>query len=135
MVNPFDFVRSINESKVDLIHDGSHYEEDYVSFIVNRNFSLFIDTLFDANEMNQKPHLPGKLQYDYLRHSIKKRKRFSPWLKNKKNEDAFALSQLFSIPFKRMVEILGILNNEQVMKLKSLLETMGERDGGGRQRE
>ena len=130
MISPFDFCKSINETKADILADSSHVEEDYVPFIVNRNFSLFIDTLFDANEMNQKPHLPGKLQYDYFRHSIKKRKRFSPWPKNKKNEDAFALSQLFSIPFKRMVEILGILNNQQVMELKNLLEKMGDVDGG-----
>jgi Bacteriophage clamp loader A subunit len=134
MISPFDFTKSINETKVDILADSSHVETDYVPFIVNRNFSLFIDTLFDANEMNQRPYLSSRMQYDYLRLAIRPRKRFSPWPKNKKNEDAFALSQLFSVSFKEMVEILGVINNEQVMELKSLLENMRECADGDKQR-
>lgn len=134
MVSTFDFVKSINNSKQDILADFSHVEEDYVPFIVNRNFSLFIETLFDANEMNQRPHLAGKMQYDYFRYAIKRRKRFAPWPKNKKNEDAYALSQLLSVSFNKMVEALNILNNKQVMELKSLLKNDGD-DCVDRQRE
>ena len=41
--------------------------------------SVLSDTILYVNEMNKCPHLPKKLQYDFLLNSVKPRKRFSPW--------------------------------------------------------
>lgn len=40
-----------------------------------------MDTVLYANAMNERAHLPEKMQYDFYRNAIRPRKRFSKWLK------------------------------------------------------
>ena len=80
-MNPFDYVKSINDKTENLIDRDADCEKSYVPFIVNRSFSQFSDTVLLANTMNGMHHLDKKLQYDYLWNTIKKRKRFSKWCK------------------------------------------------------
>jgi NACalpha-BTF3-like transcription factor len=58
----------------------------YVSFMINRGLSFFQDTILYANEMNKHAHLPSKMQYDFYRHALRPRKRFSKWAK--KSDDS-----------------------------------------------
>ena len=76
-----EYLNAINHSKDDLLVD-EHAEKKYVPFVVNRCLSYFPDTIMQANEMNMLPNAEKKMQFDYLRHSVRKRKRFSKWLKN-----------------------------------------------------
>ena len=80
-MNPFDFVKSINDKTGNIIDRDPDAEKAYVPFIVNRALSQFADTTIAANTMNSMHHLDKRLQYDYLYHSLKKRKRFSKWVK------------------------------------------------------
>ena len=64
MVNPFDYVNSINTTKKYLINDDID-EKDYQPYMVNRSLSYFADTILMANEMNMNAHLDKKLQYDF----------------------------------------------------------------------
>ena len=79
-MNPFEYVNSINLSKKDIMHDDVA-EKAYAPFMVNRALSYFMDTVLFANEMNVNHHLDSKLQYHFLINIIKKKKRFSKWLK------------------------------------------------------
>ena len=79
-MSPFDYLNSINLTKKNLITDKES-EKEYVPFIVNRGLGYFQDTVLLANEMNYNCHLDNKMQYDFLRSTINKRKRFSKWLK------------------------------------------------------
>jgi hypothetical protein len=72
--NPFHFINAINDHKEPESLDG------YVPFLVQRGFSYFIDTVLYANEINGFQPTPEQ-HFDYLFHSIKKRKRFSKWAK------------------------------------------------------
>ena len=77
-----DFLTAINYTKESLFDtEDEMVQKDYVPFIINRCLSYFPDTIFHANEMNKLNHTEKRLQFDYLRNAIRKRKRYSKWLK------------------------------------------------------
>ena len=55
-------------------------------FIINKCVELFQDTIFLVNEMNMNHHMDKKLQFDFLINSLRKRKRYTPWLKNEEDK-------------------------------------------------
>ena len=66
-----DWLKSINETKTNLIDNDSTLEPKYLPYIVNRCMSGQIDTLMFANEMNISNHLDNKLQYDFLLYTLR----------------------------------------------------------------
>ena len=65
-----DYLYSINQSKKNILDDDTDAERGYPPYIVNRCLSSFTDTILYVNEMNKNPHLPKKLQYDFLLNKI-----------------------------------------------------------------
>ena len=51
-MNPFEYVKSITHSKVDIM-TGEEEEKGYNSFLINRGLSYYQDTVLFANEMNE----------------------------------------------------------------------------------
>lgn len=80
-MNPFDFVKSVNESKVDLMAADPDCEKEYVPFIVNRALSHSADALFYANAMNLLMALPKRMQYAYYLRGLRQKKRWGKWHK------------------------------------------------------
>ena len=120
-LSPFDFIKTINGSKEDLIRDNPHVEQDYIPFVVNKAFSLHTDTIMFANFMNMNPHLARKQQYDFYRLAVKKRKRFEVWPKNQKNEDAYLLATHFNISLNKAKEIIRTLPQDKINELKKII--------------
>ena len=56
MTTPFDYVKAISTTKENMIVDDLT-EREYNPFIVNRALSMGIDTVLQANEMNQRHQL------------------------------------------------------------------------------
>ncbi len=130
-MNLTDWLKAINQNKQSLLDDpeDGQAEASYLPFIVNRCLSNFPDTIFQANEMNGKHGLPNKMQFDYLLHSVKQRKRFAPWLKPDIPEDLDAVKQYFGYSNRRALEALTLLTPEQLERIKHLLDTGGIRKG------
>jgi hypothetical protein len=124
-MTPFDFANSINDTKKDLIAEDPTVEKEYAPFMVNKALSYFHDTLFFANEMNRNYHLSKKMQYDFLLHSIPKRKRFSKWHKAEKVVDLDLVCREYSYSKKRALEVIDILSSEQLKALKEKYKTGG----------
>ncbi len=118
-MNLSDWLNSINFTKQNLIEDP-FMEKEYVPFVINRSLSYFPDTLFHANEMNCKHFLPKKLQYDYLRLVVRKRRRFSKWDKKNTNNDLDLVKQHYGFSTKKALEVLPILTKEQIQYIKTL---------------
>lgn len=116
MNSPFDYLKSINETKEDLIVDAQT-EKDYNAWIVNVGLSMFIDTALYANEMNMLAGLDSKLQYDYFLHSIKKRKRYSKWHKNKKDQDIEVIRKMYGYNIQKAKAALTLLSEEQIKQI------------------
>jgi Bacteriophage clamp loader A subunit len=102
-------------------------EKDYVPFVVNKTLSYHDDCLFYAAEMNQYPGLPHRLQYDFLFHSIKSRRRpFARWVKpEEKNDDIKAVQAYYNYSETKARESLNILTEDQLVMIRKAY-TVGE---------
>ena len=120
-MNIWDIINSINLTKKDLYESGDMTDKEYLPFIVNKSLSYFNDTLFHANEMNVRFHLPKKMQYDYLRLQIRPRKRFSKWLKKTEDKDIEYIMAYYNISNKRATEYKNLLNKTQIQKIRDIM--------------
>ena len=116
-----DWLNSINFTKEDLSEDISSYPP----FIVNRCLSGHIDCVLFVNEMNMNAHLPKDMQYSFYLNSLRKRKRFSPWLRKDKVKDLECVKQYYGYSNEKASQALKILNKEQLNFIKQRLETGG----------
>lgn len=116
-----DWLNSINFTKEDLSEDiGS-----YPPFIINRCLSGHIDCVLFANEMNMYSFLDKDMQYSFYLNSLRKRKRFSPWLRKDKVKDLECVKQYYGYSNEKASQALKILNKEQLDFIKQRLETGG----------
>ena len=74
---PFDFLNSINMTKVNLVRDEGRGASEYAPYLMNKGLSQFPDTIMFANEMNLRCHMDKQMQYEFLLHSVRPRKRMS----------------------------------------------------------
>ena len=76
-----DWLNSVNINKDNLIEDDPEAISSYPPYIVNRCLSGHLDTVLFANEMNKYSNIDKDMQYSFFLYTLRKRKRFSPWLK------------------------------------------------------
>ena len=125
-MNPFDFVKSINDKTGNIIDRDPDAEKAYVPFIVNRALSQFADTTIAANTMNGMHYLDKRLQYDYLYHSLKKRKRFSKWVKPEWDESSEQMvSNYYNVSRSRAREYLSMMTESDKEELARRTNTGG----------
>ena len=122
-----DWLNSINTNKNNLIEEDSDIEKQYPSYIVNRCMSGHIDAILLANEMNKRPNLPKKLQYDFFLNSIRKRKRYSPWLRKEEIENLDFVKRYYGYSNEKAKQVLNILTREQLSFIRDRLETGGRK--------
>lgn len=127
-MSPFDFITSINEKKSYLFEDAvadnsgeaadlDSMDRKYPPFMVNRGLSYFIDTIMLANEMNTRFDMSKKMQYDFLYHSVRKKKRFSKWFKKAKdNEDIELIKEAYGFNRQRAEEVYDLIDIEELRK-------------------
>lgn len=113
-MSPFDFVKSIQTTKIDLFKDSLEAEKVYNAYLVNKALSFHIDSIFHANVMNVNSGLDVQLQYDYYINSIRKMKRKHAWFKKTKNETLELICRYFQVNHKKAQEIEKILTDKQV---------------------
>lgn len=110
-----DYLNAINVSKEPLMDESEGYaKQSYPPFVVTRCLSYFPDTLFVVNEMNTRPHTDSKMHFDFLRHAVRPRKRFSKWLKREEDERIAALVEYYGISSRKAREALRILTEEEI---------------------
>ena len=117
MTNPFQYLNAINDTKQNIMVDDIT-EKAYNSFIVNRGLSYFKDTVIFANEMNRNHHLDSRLQFDFLINIIRKRKRFSKWIKPDTASDVEVVKEYYGYSNEKARQVLTLLTTEQINELK-----------------
>ena len=75
------------------------------------------DTVIPGNEMNARPHIDNKMQYDFLCGVVRKSKRYSKWIKSEE-ENLEAVQEYFGYSFNKAKEALRILTSEDIEKIK-----------------
>jgi hypothetical protein len=125
-MNPFDFVNSITHTKKDLMSTGLPLEEKaYTPFMVNRALGYFPDTVLFANIMNQYSGLDNKLQYDFLRHIVRKKKRFSKWNKPKSGEKHEIIKEYTGYSDVRVSEVIELFTDQDIKEMKEIMSQGG----------
>ena len=122
-----EYLNAINHSKKKLMDtEDEMWEKKYPAFIVNKCLSAFQDTLMLVNEMNMRPHLHNKLQFDFLINSIRPRKRFAQWLKASKIKDIEYVKEYYGYSHAKARSALEILTNSQLDYIKERLNRGGK---------
>ena len=120
------YLKSINETKEHLLDsDDPMWEKKYSPFIINKCLAPFNDTIMLVNEMNQRHHLPSKLQYEFLLNTIRSKKRYAPWVKGDKLKDLEYVKEYFGYSNEKAKAALRILDNEQIKTIKDSLNKGG----------
>ena len=122
-----DWLNSVNFNKDDLTYDDPDCIKDYPAYIVNRCLSGHFDTVLYANEMNLHPNLDKDMQYQFFLNSLRKRKRFSPWLRKDKVDNLNIIKKYYGYSNEKALQALRLLTNEQLDYIKKRLETGGMR--------
>ena len=81
-----DWLNSINFTKKNLIQEDPSVAKEYPPYIINRCLSGHIDCVMYANEMNKYHFLDKDMQYEFYINILRKRKRFSPWIRKDKSQ-------------------------------------------------
>lgn len=122
-----DWMNSLNFNKENLIKENPDIVKQYPPFIVNKCLSGHLDAIMFANEMNKNHHLDKDMQYSFLLNSLRKKKRFSPWIRKEKIDDLDAIKQYYGYSNEKSKEALRILSKEQINFIKSKIEKGGKR--------
>lgn len=120
-----DWLNSINQTKKNIMDEDTESIRQYSSYIINHCLSGEIDSLMYANEMNMNSSLDKKLQYDFYINILRKRKRFSPWLRKEAVKDLECVKSYYNYSNEKALQALKILTKEQIDFIKSKLETGG----------
>ena len=116
-MNPFDYLNAINTTKKDIMVDDLA-EKGYNSFMVNRGLSYFNDTVLMANEMNIHHHLDNRLKFDFLINIVRKKKRFSKWIKPETVSDVEVVKEYYGYSNEKAKQALSLLTSDQINELK-----------------
>ena len=109
-----DWLNSINQTKKNLIDEDPLLEKEYPPYIINRCFSGHLDAIMFANEMNKYHHLDSRLQFSFLINIIRKRKRFSKWIKPEIEDDVEVVKKYYGYSNEKSRQILPLLTPQQI---------------------
>ena len=128
----------VKEKKVspfDLAHDlttRERYDSDvsemksYTKFLLNRTLSYHPDLIAYANEMNIHIDVSDKLHYDYMHHSIDKKRRSKKyWAKSKKYEHLELVKEYFNYSNQKALSALSVLSDNDIETITNLMNKGG----------
>ena len=122
-----DWLNSINFNKENLIKENPDIVKEYPPYIVNRCLSGHMDCVLFANEMNKYHFLDKDMQYNFYINILRKRKRFSPWVRKEKVSDLEFVKSYYGYSNEKASQALKILSKEQLDYIKQKLGTGGKR--------
>ncbi len=125
-MNPFEYVTAINYTKTNMIVD-EETEKGYLPYMSNRSLSYFQDTVAVANAMNQYHILDKKLQFDFLINIVRKRKRFSKWIKPEVVTDLEVVKEYYGYSNEKAKQALSVLSTEDLTELSKRMYKGGRK--------
>jgi len=120
-----DWLNSINFTKENLTKEDPDALKKYAPYIINKCMAGHLDTVMLANEMNINPGLDKYLQYEFYLNIVRKKKRFSPWLKKEKIKDLDLVKRYYNYSNSKAEQALKILTREQLEFIRLKFDTGG----------
>jgi hypothetical protein len=125
MIELKDWLNSINFSKKNLMDEDPSLKKEYAPYIINRCLSGHMDCVLFVNELNKYSNLDKDMQYSFLLNTLRKKKRFSPWLRKDSVKDLECVKQYYGYSNEKASQALKILRNDQINWIKQRLDTGG----------
>ena len=122
-----DWLNSINFNKENLIKGNPDIVKQYPPFIINRCLSGHLDCILFVNEMNKSHFLDKDMQYYFYLNSLRKKRRFSPWLRKDKISDLDYMKRYYGYSNEKASQALKLLSPEQIEFIKQRLDTGGKK--------
>ena len=122
-----DWLNSINFNKEDLTEDDENIIKSYPPFIINKCLSGHLDSVLFANEMNKYHFLDKDMQYKFYLNILRKRKRFSPWIRKDKDSDLDIVKSYYGYSNEKARQVMRILSTEQINYMKQRLDIGGKK--------
>jgi hypothetical protein len=119
-MNPFDYVKAINEKK------PVEHLEGYNPFLTNMSLSYTLDTVMLANEMNRFPNLHPHLQFKFLYGAVRRGRRYGKWYKAVEAPHLDAVMEYYGYSRQKALEALQVLTQDNIRDI------LREMDRGGR---
>ena len=121
-----DWLNSINFTKENLIEDPDAISS-YPPYIINRCLSGHLDTVLFANEMNKYSNLDKDMQYSFFLYTLRKRKRFSPWLKKEQVDDLDLVKKHYGYSNEKAKVAVTLLTKTQLEYIRNKHDMGGKR--------
>jgi hypothetical protein len=125
MIELKDWLNSINFTKENLLDENPELKKEYPSYIINKCLSGHLDSIMFSNEMNKYPQLDKDMQYLFFINTLRKKKRFSPWIRKEKINDLECVKKYYGYSNEKASQALKILKKDQIKWIKSRLDTGG----------
>ena len=122
-----DWLNSINFNKDNLIEKDPEAISSYPPYIINRCLSGHLDTVLFANEMNKYSNLDKDMQYSFFLYTLRKRKRFSPWLKKEQIDDLDLVKKHYGYSNEKAKVAVTLLTKTQLETIRNKHDMGGKK--------
>jgi hypothetical protein len=123
--NVWDMVNSVSDTKKNLLEEDVENIKIYEPYLVNKSLSYHNDALMYANEMNKNFFIDKDMQYNFYINILRKRKRFSSWIKKEKVDDLECIKSYYNYSNEKALQALKLLSEDQINFIKKQLDTGG----------
>lgn len=124
-VTPWDIMDAINTHNTELVTADNEAQCKKEAFFLFRGLSMGPDTVIYANEMNSRPHLDFKLQFDFLINTIRPRKRYNKWVKAEKDEVLDVIQEYYGYSIVKARQVLKLHTPAQIELMRTKLNKGG----------
>lgn len=115
-IDLWKIIGSLNYSKD--LEFTEEVEKVYSPYMINRILSMNQDLIHVINEMNLSYSLSKKQQFDFYTSIIRKKKRYTKYLKAEKDEVVNVIKFFLKCSNEKAREAISQLSNEQIENLK-----------------
>ena len=122
-----DWLNSINFNKDNLIEEDPEAISSYPPYIINRCLSGHLDTVLFANEMNKYRNIDKDMQYSFFLYTLRKRKRFSPWLKKEQIDDLDLVKKHYGYSNEKAKVAVTLLTKTQLETIRNKHDMGGKK--------
>ena len=122
-----DWLNSINFSKKDLLADDPTAISSYPPYIINRCLSGTLDSILLANEINLNSHVDKDMQYSFYLYTLRKKKRFSPWLKKEQVDDLDLVKKHYGYSNEKAKVAVNLLTKTQLETIRNQHDMGGKK--------
>ena len=109
---PFTVINELNSGKTPQERDA------FDPWLTNKHYSLFLDTIYYAQQMNLNSELDKDIQLSYYINTIAPSKRWRKWPKKHLEKDVQILKEVFGYSEIKARAALAVLSKDQIMEIK-----------------